>query len=331
MKKSAATSITLLAILILAVCHLTAAAETTEDSYYPLLYMTGGDENITAEMLDEYGLEVYLVLKADGTGYLVSYGDLREFTWQDGELDLMGNTLPFTEDGDTISLQDEDLTMVFQKSPDPVPEKPDPAAYGGEEDEDEYETKTVTPQMIAGYEGDWIGTLELTGESETFSGWNGNTCDLAARFSFPEDGSITVFLRAAFPEETDLSMNFTDIEAQLDPWFEEIFISGKLLGCPFTEMTDLGRHLGDTDLFAFMTITAENGDTANARLEMRRLGETWTGEEYPPFAPDRAESFKELSMEQVLAEMGIPADGLPEKTHAGDAILPETDSEEADA
>ena len=66
-------------------------------------------------------------------------------------------------------------------------------------EEAEANAARVTPAMIAKYEGDWIGCLKVDSDDPTFTDWSTRTWDVAARFSFKEDGNGYGFLPDTFP------------------------------------------------------------------------------------------------------------------------------------
>ena len=106
-------------------------------------------------------------------------------------------------------------------------------------EEAEANAARVTPAMIAKYEGDWIGCLKVDSDDPTFTDWSTRTWDVAARFSFKEDGTVTVFFRTPFPDE---EFDFEDLYGELDPWFEDIFLTGSFLGFPIENPTK-GRQM----------------------------------------------------------------------------------------
>lgn len=75
-----------------------------------------GDLSANLEMMEAMGMAVTLDLNADGTGYLEMVGIEGELTWDAENLYLDGEALPYTFDGETLTLAYEDGTsLTFTK------------------------------------------------------------------------------------------------------------------------------------------------------------------------------------------------------------------------
>lgn len=75
---------------------------------------------ITAEALKEMDteMEMYIELKEDGTGTMASEGEVMEMAWADGEIwpaEDPTDKVPFEIDGDTLTMEQEGIKMVFKK------------------------------------------------------------------------------------------------------------------------------------------------------------------------------------------------------------------------
>ena len=182
-------------------------------------------------------------------------------------------------------------------------------------EEAEANAARVTPAMIAKYEGDWIGCLKVDSDDPTFTDWSTRTWDVAARFSFKEDGTVTVFFRTPFPDE---EFDFGDLYGELDPWFEDIFLTGSFLGFPIENPTNLSfTYSGDGSIFIKTALDTEGTADADLRMTLRRVGDPWTGEEDPGIEPERAASYQDMTLEEIMKLLGISADKLPEASHLG--------------
>ena len=182
-------------------------------------------------------------------------------------------------------------------------------------EEAEANAARVTPAMIAKYEGDWIGCLKVDSDDPTFTDWSTRTWDVAARFSFKEDGTVTVFFRTPFPDE---EFDFGDLYGELDPWFEDIFLTGSFLGFPIENPTNLSfTYSGDGSIFIKTALDTEGTADADLRMTLRRVGDPWTGEEDPGIEPERAASYQDMTLEEIMKLLGISAEKLPEASHLG--------------
>ena len=182
-------------------------------------------------------------------------------------------------------------------------------------EEAEANAARVTPAMIAKYEGDWIGCLKVDSDDPTFTDWSTRTWDVAARFSFKEDGTVTVFFRTPCPDE---EFDFEDLYGELDPWFEDIFLTGSFLGFPIENPTNLSfTYSGDGSIFIKTALDTEGTADADLRMTLRRVGDPWTGEEDPGIEPERAAAYQDMTLEEIMKLLGISAEKLPEASHLG--------------
>ncbi len=120
-----------------------------EVGYFVFESMEEDGESITMEDLEEYGIDAdsfYLVMEADGTGYLVIPNeDAEAFTWADSKMKSGDDEIPYTIDGDTLTLEEDGIKMVFTRSSDEPPAKPS-LTYRDEEEAESLETpEEVTP------------------------------------------------------------------------------------------------------------------------------------------------------------------------------------------
>ena len=85
---------------------------------YELIGMRDGEQEYTQEdisMLKTFGVTVSLQLKEDNTGTIDIYGQTMELTYDKENMTYNGVAVPYTVDKDTITLEDEESRMVFQK------------------------------------------------------------------------------------------------------------------------------------------------------------------------------------------------------------------------
>ena len=223
-----------------------------------------------------------------------------------------GETSSVSESGSKAELPAESQTDTESEADD---EDDFDVAAALSTEEAEANAARVTPAMIAKYEGDWIGCLKVDSDDPTFTDWSTRTWDVAARFSFKEDGTVTVFFRTPFPDE---EFDFEDLYGELDPWFEDIFLTGSFLGFPIENPTNVSfTYSGDGSIFIKTALDTEGTADADLRMTLRRVGDPWTGEEDPGIEPERAASYQDMTLEEIMKLLGISAEKLPEASHLG--------------
>ena len=75
---------------------------------------------VTAESLEALGseIEMYVELEKDGTGTMASDGEVIEMGWADGEIwpaEDPTDKAAFVVDGDTLTIEQEGMKLVFKK------------------------------------------------------------------------------------------------------------------------------------------------------------------------------------------------------------------------
>ena len=77
----------------------------------------------------------FLIMNEDGTGTLAIAGeDAQQLTWKDGTLSMGDETVPYTVDGDTLTVEEDGTKMIFTRSSDTPPAVP---TANSEEDSEE--------------------------------------------------------------------------------------------------------------------------------------------------------------------------------------------------
>ena len=113
MKRVLAFILAMVMILSLAACG--GKAETKDAGKYMLTSMKDGEEVIDLETLQLIGADGwYLELKEDGTGTLyLGDDDITELKWEDGVLEVDGEKVEYTREGDSITLVEEEASLTF--------------------------------------------------------------------------------------------------------------------------------------------------------------------------------------------------------------------------
>ena len=134
-------------LLVICVGFALGAASAEEDvlgAWYLKKMVGDMDGEMTEIDVTMFGIEMTLVLNADGTGEMAYDGETTPFTWtgaggvytasvedEDGE----AVESPFTVSGGVLSMEDpESGTMVFDREPVEKQPVPEPVAAGGEEE-----------------------------------------------------------------------------------------------------------------------------------------------------------------------------------------------------
>ena len=114
MKKVLCSALAVIMLLCLTACGSKLAGR------YDFYSMDMDGMQITAESLEAMGgaIEMYIELDKDGTGVMSSGGEVAAMEWADGEIwpaEDPTDRVPFTVEGDLLTIQYEDMIMVFKK------------------------------------------------------------------------------------------------------------------------------------------------------------------------------------------------------------------------
>ena len=84
------------------------------DGVYVLDSIEAEGVTMDAAQLKDLGINAYIEFFDDGTGTLATVtGEAEDFTWEDGTIFSDGDKLTYTLDGDTLTVKEEEGTMVF--------------------------------------------------------------------------------------------------------------------------------------------------------------------------------------------------------------------------
>ena len=123
MKKTLKRILCLTLVLSMVLCF-AACGKEEEDvtGRYDLVSMYGEDGGVAMEdmvaLLGE-DFEMYIELKDDGTAVMNIYGETMDLEWQDGQIwpaEEPDSKAPFTVEGTALTIEEESLTLVFEKS-----------------------------------------------------------------------------------------------------------------------------------------------------------------------------------------------------------------------
>ena len=170
----------------------------------------------------------------------------------------------------------------------------------------------IPMELMARYEGDWHGIMYFYNATGSFAALDGKKCDIAARFSLDEKGNVTPYLISA-KKELGGGMNFHDITAELDPYFDCLYFSGKIMGDGSIEYASVGEE--DGLLHTYFTVTGPNDSSMDIEFAMRHPDVPWKDSDYPMYPKEGYDYYKGCSLEQVIASFQSDGDTLPEKTN----------------
>lgn len=121
MKRLLCTILAAALLLSLCACGGPGNKPTYNDAgYYEIVSVEEDGDILTASDFDSMGWEVFLQLSDDGTGVLaMGSSSTTELTWKDGSISDGNSDIPYTLDGDTLTLDLSDrsgsFVMVFRK------------------------------------------------------------------------------------------------------------------------------------------------------------------------------------------------------------------------
>lgn len=169
--------------------------DSAEVAYYPLEYASENGETMSGDVLRSMGFDYYLLLARDSS--VVFQTDNRVAgTWEDGMMTLWGEDgtveeLPFTLEGDTLTIESEGLTMVFQRS-DGMPENPAEGEEGtGDENSPEHVNLSPLQQW---WQGDWYGYWTVSGTTSAFEDLDDQRMDCFATIDVRTDDFASIHL-----------------------------------------------------------------------------------------------------------------------------------------
>lgn len=93
--------------------------------YYVLDSITDGNATMDSAELAELGMDGYLVLQEDGSGFIKLCRDLRPLSWEEGGVIVDGKFEALTLDADRLTLTENGSTLCFTRSQEQAPAAPD--------------------------------------------------------------------------------------------------------------------------------------------------------------------------------------------------------------
>ena len=127
MKKAFIIILSLLMVLSLAACSKGGgnsggsgeSKANIPNGYYKLIEMEEDGEAVAAEdleLMESMGLVIFLKINDDHTGYLNIFGEKTEVTFEESDIVIEDEKVPYTFDGTVISLEKDGSKMVFTET-----------------------------------------------------------------------------------------------------------------------------------------------------------------------------------------------------------------------
>lgn len=270
--------------------------------YYKIETLEMDGETMDRSMLEMIGMadSVYLVLDEDGTGRL-SFEEEAAITYDDSQIySPDGEGVPYTLDGDTITVQVENVKMILVRSDEEPPAPVVPGAFPA--------------AFIEEHNGDWHGMMKVYDATGTFEDDIGNQMEVIARFAFNEDGACTPFIAAALTG--DSGSNFSNLSVTYNEYGELMLLDGEFIDNPIVDSSNI--YAMDGVLMMDIYVDDGEGDSMNVVANLRRLDDTWNYDNEDPALPEAAvEFYMGKSMEEITELFGIDPDELPVPSAGG--------------
>lgn len=271
-------------------------SESSPVGYYKVDSMEMDGQTMDRSMLEMIGMadSVYLVLEDGGTGRM-SFEEEADITYDDSQIySPAGEGVPYSLDGDTITIHIDNVKMVLVRSDEEPPAPVVPGAFPA--------------AFIEEHSGDWHGMMEIYDATGSFADVVGSQLEIIARFVFHEDGTCTPFIAAAL--SSDSGSNFSDLSVSYNEYGDLMLLKGEFIDNPIVDSSNLYAINGV--LMMEIYVDDGEGDSMYLIANLRRLDDTWDYDYESPALPEAAvEFYMGKSMEEIAELFGIDPDELP--------------------
>ena len=175
----------------------------------------------------------------------------------------------------------------------------------------------ISEDLMKRYEGDWHGLIILNNaQGNTYAQYEGKKSDVVARVCLDKNGKVTDMFLLSGMKGDPKTVNFRNVSAELDPSFDGMYVSGEFLenGSFDSEFVSVE----DGFFFVNLIVKADNGDSIDATIGMRRLDVKWTDDDYPRYPDDSIAYFKGRDFDYILSYFTGAPKTIPEQTHVTD-------------
>lgn len=273
--------------------------------------------------LKDKGIEAWIEMNDDGTGRIDLVGQLMDMEWSEGKITVPDNgegvreEYTYTISNEYLVLVDEGMVLTFIQDGGAATSNAGNDS-GSEKGSEFYVADAeISEELMKRYEGDWHGLIILNNaQGDTYAKYEGKKSDVVARVCLDESGNVTDMFLLSGMKGDPKTVNFRNVTAELDPSFDGMYVSGDFLenGSFDTEFVTVE----DGFFFVNLIVKADNGDSIDATIGMRRLDGKWTDDDYPRYPDDSIAYFKGKDFDYILSYFtGAPAT-IPAQTHVTD-------------
>ena len=115
MKRTVKAVLSLLVIVSILCCFAACGSGDEPSGTYTLVSMDADGMSVDKDELETMGITAKITFNSDGTGEVDLFGEVEEFTWEDGTIDSNGEELSYELDGDTLTMEKDGEVLVFEK------------------------------------------------------------------------------------------------------------------------------------------------------------------------------------------------------------------------
>lgn len=233
-------TVPVLALIFVSLALTGCGSKRVSEGYWELSEVSEGKTAVKGDDLEEYGLEeAYIVTEDNKEGYAVLFGIPADFEINEEKGDFKFETgkVSYKLSGKNLTLADSNITMVFKKSKEDAPKKPEEAAISGsfrtdpgkdevkadrvadtpenevenEDKKDGKDTKDGSYDLSYNnpreyFEGDWYGWMTIDGRTDFWKQIDGEVYDMMCKVEMDDDnfGTVTIF-DAGMPYEEPMA------------------------------------------------------------------------------------------------------------------------------
>ena len=308
------------------------SAETAAEGKYYAVSATAFDQETRID-------GEWIELDPEGKGTFCISGQEHSLTWElngeafSGSVTFLGlkNVLTGTLKDGVLNIRYGNYSYVMKRDAVPSPDTHAAETDTSPGSEPAPETETSSEEgapldldLIARYEGDWVGAVQFYNCSGAYAAHDFVLSDAILRLSFAPDGSVTPYLRINLEgfenrsgfDSSEEANNFRDLAARLDPGTGSLFLSGHFFSGSLGDETCAVAHENGS-LTISMTVTAGDG-SFDIFLIFRRLGDTWSSEDDPRLTDDGADYYSRLGLPEIAEEFKLDPALIPEASEIAD-------------
>lgn len=314
-----------------------------ESGYYTLDSIEEDGTKADGKKLKTYGLdEAYIVVDDDSDGYAVLFGIPVDFSCDSKKevLDFDGvGKVNYKVSGKKLTLADKNVTMVFEKSKEDEPKKPDDmdlVSYSikggssgsssgkdsdsGSDEDDSDDSDDSKDSKASGddasfdfYNGDWFGWWMIDAHADDYTPYHGKKFDVLCRIDMNDDGKTGTIRMWDFGEYS-YDHPFAEVEISLTDGTDDNIKAIKSKSGYFSDdkiskgdwTADPGLYTQYSDyILLYDNFTDSSGtDAYDYYIHLKKWGADW--EDFGGY-PNRYDWYKDLvdkgeSMPDTLPE-----------------------------